>query len=54
MSERGVSAPTSWTRIPKEPARAFEAASLYFQMRASRSLAAVSRKLGKNVSLMER
>ena len=43
-----------WTRMPRESARAHEAAGVYFEMRANRSLAAVSRKLGKSVSLIER
>jgi hypothetical protein len=44
----------AWNRMPRETARAHEAAGLYFKMRANRSLAAVSKRLGKNVSLMER
>ena len=37
-----------------ESAKAYAAARLYFEMRASRSLAAVARRLGKHVSQMER
>ena len=43
-----------WARRPDESPRAYEAALLYFHMNANRSLAAVCRKLGKNVSLMKR
>ena len=37
-----------------ESAKAYEAALVYFEMRASRSLAAVARRLEKHVSHMER
>ena len=43
-----------WERTPRESAKAHEAARVYFELRASRSLAAVGRRLGKHVSQMER
>jgi len=43
-----------WERMPGESAKAHEAARVYLEMRASRSLAAVARRLGKHVSQMER
>jgi len=44
----------SWDKQPRESARAYEAARLYFEMRADRSHAAVAQKLRKNKSLIER
>ncbi len=50
----------SWQRIEAtgesqgETAQAYEAAKLYFEMAANRSLEAVGRKLGKSKVLMER
>jgi hypothetical protein len=43
-----------WERQPGEKARAYEAAKLYFELGAARSLAAVGQKLGKSKALMER
>src|ERR1700760_1089678 len=43
-----------WERMRSESAKAYEAARGYFEMRASRSLAAVAGRLGKHVSQMER
>ena len=43
-----------WERTAGESAKAHEAARVYFEMRASRSLAAVSRRLGKHASQIER
>jgi hypothetical protein len=43
-----------WSRKPKESSRALEAAQGYLKMGANRSIAAVSRTLGKHVSLLER
>jgi hypothetical protein len=43
-----------WSRMPSESARALDAAREYFKMGASRSIASVSRTLGKHVSLLER
>jgi hypothetical protein len=43
-----------WRRMPKEGALAYQAARQYFEMRASRSLAEVSRKLGKHLHHIER
>ena len=43
-----------WSRMPQESTRAVEAAREYLKMGASRSIAGVSTKLGKHVSLLER
>ena len=43
-----------WERMQGESAKAHEAARVYFEMRASRSLATVAGRLGKHVSQMER
>ena len=43
-----------WDRQPGESAQAYEAARLYFDMGAQRSLEQVRRKLGKSKDLMER
>jgi hypothetical protein len=43
-----------WQQQTDETAKAFQAAEAYFQMGPNRSLVAVAKKLGKNVSLMER
>jgi transposase-like protein len=43
-----------WSRMPKESTRAVEAVREYLKMGASRSIAAVSIKLGKHLSLLER
>ena len=40
--------------MPRESARAYAAASDYFKMRANRSLVAVAKMQGKDVSLIER
>ena len=44
----------SWQRQKGESAQAYEAAKLYFELRAERSLAAVRQKLGKSKALIER
>jgi transposase len=49
----GVDDP-AWNRRPGESAKAYEAARIYFEMRAARSLAGVAKNLGKSVSLVER
>ena len=54
MTKSPESRPLGWNRMPRESARAYAAASVYFKMRANRSLAAVAKMQGKNVSLMER
>ncbi len=41
-------------QLPKESAKAFEAFSIYLNLGAERSVAAVGRKLGKSEGLMER
>src|SRR5437868_1524774 len=43
-----------WERQPSESPKAFQAAALYFEMGADRSLAAVGQSLGKSKALMER
>jgi hypothetical protein len=43
-----------WDRMPREFARAHQAAREYFKMGANRSQAAVARTLGKEVSQMQR
>src|SRR4051794_32865172 len=42
-----------WSRMPNESARALEAAREYLKMGPHRSIASVSRTLGKHVSLLE-
>jgi hypothetical protein len=44
----------SWERMRSESAKAYGAARVYFELRASRSLGAVARRLEKHVSQMER
>lgn len=46
--------PQSWERLPSESAQAYEAAKLYFEMGAQRSLDAVRQKVGKSSRLMAR
>jgi hypothetical protein len=43
-----------WSRMPGESQRALQAAQEYLKLGASRSIANVSRRLGKHVSLLER
>ena len=45
---------TAFEQQPRESAKAFEAFSVYLNMGAERSLAAVGRKLGKSRALLER
>jgi hypothetical protein len=54
MAEQFQSPEPIWKRSPGESGPAYQAAVIYFQMGADRSCLAVSKKLGKNVSLMER
>jgi hypothetical protein len=44
----------AFEQLPKESAKAFAAFSLYLNLGAERSLAAVGQKLGKSVGLIER
>jgi hypothetical protein len=43
-----------WQRRPREPARAYEAARAYFEMRAARSLTSVAQKYAKSTPLIKR
>lgn len=54
MSDHQQSVVAAWLRRPGESPRAYEAAMAYFEMRAGRSISAVSQRLGKHVSLLER
>jgi hypothetical protein len=54
VNEATGDAVPGWSRMPKESQKALEAAREYFKMGASRSIAAVSITLDKDVSLLER
>jgi hypothetical protein len=51
VNEATGDAVPGWSRMPNESARALGAAREYFKIGASRSIASVSRTLGKHVSL---
>jgi hypothetical protein len=53
IESTGDSVP-GWSRMPKESQKALEAAREYLKLGASRSIAKLSRRQGKHISLLER